>query len=190
MSHRKLLVLGLTVWVASAAPTTAQTFAQFRLGAFFPTAESAFWEDNVLDGEDFIGVAGGATLLHGLNDQLAVGLNFDVSEKTVTISQRHSSAFPVFSDTTLVRVPMMIDLRFVPGGFYDAAGSGPVRHLRRKPAFYIGGGIGALYWEYEELGEFVGGIDDRTVFFDRLADDGVALAAHACRTQGDDRKRP
>jgi len=48
----------------------------------------------------------------------------------------------------------------------------------RRPAFYLGGGIGVNFFDYEEVGDFVDFSLDEVVF-DHFHDSGSAFSAHA-----------
>ena len=71
---------------------------------------------------------------------------------------------------------MSVDLRLIPAGRYGGAGG----RRAKRPVWYIGGGIGANLWEYEEFGDFVDFSDpDLPVVFDHFRDSGTTFQAHA-----------
>jgi hypothetical protein len=48
-----------------------------------------------------------------------------------------------------------------------------------KPAFYLGAGLGATFWEYEEFGDFLDFSEDPPrIFHGDFNDDGVAFEIH------------
>ena len=174
--------LALVLGAASRAEAADLAF-QVRMGGFFPDGDSNFWDETearfTLDSSDFEDFVLGLTLLSALGNYLEVGFNVDFYETTVLSAEREfvdNFGNEILHDTHLETVPMTVDLRFLPGGRYRIRG--PQGRQVLKPVFYIGGGLGLTYWEYEEVGDFV---DDATlsIFFERFVDDGVAFEAHA-----------
>jgi hypothetical protein len=158
---------------------------QFRLGGFFPKAEGGLWEENesvfTLDGSDFNGVAAGFSYVHGATNHVELGLNIDFYGETVLAADRDfteaGTGAPILHDTDLGLVPLTVDLRFLPAGRYRIRGERRVL----KPVFYVGGGLGFTFWEYEETGDFVDDSDPLfpEIFFDRYKDSGAAFEVHA-----------
>jgi len=178
----RLLFVCLAVLVTSQAHAT-DSF-QVRLGGFFPSARGDFWRDTerlyTLTASDFYDGSLGITYQHAISDDFAVGFNADFYNSTVGSAERgyvDDWGAPIFHDTTLTLVPLMIDLRVTPG---NRGGHGRHRYTENKSGVYFGGGIGLAYWQYEEIGDFV---DDTgefpEVYYDRFQEDGMALAAHA-----------
>jgi len=154
---------------------------QFRLGGFFPSGDDTFWDDVestfTLNVSDFNEAIVGFSFVGGFNNNLEAGFNIDFYEATVGSAVRgyvDIDGFPILHDTRLQMMPLTVDLRFLPAGRYRLRGPRQVR----QPVFYVGGGIGVTYWEYEEVGDFVDFTDD-SIFFDRFTDTGVAFEAHA-----------
>jgi hypothetical protein len=70
-------------------------------------------------------------------------------------------------------VPLTLDLRWFPTGRYRIRSGG--RRVT-KPAFYLGAGVGANFWEYEEVGDFVDFSDpELPIFPGRFKDTGTAF---------------
>jgi hypothetical protein len=156
---------------------------QLRLGGFFPDGGGPLWTDVeqrfTLDAEDFDDAAVGFTLVHSMSNLWEVGFNVDFYDETVLSEEAmfvDEDGFPIFHDTRLETVPLTVDVRLVPGGRYRIRPGGRVL----KPVFYLGAGIGANVWEYEEVGDFVDDADplDPFVYFDRFEEDGVAWQTH------------
>jgi len=105
---------------------------------------------------------------------VGVGFNVDFYDAETHSSYRDwvdDLGFPISHDTRLGIVPMIVDMRFYAGG---RSSGGP------GPSLYIGGGVGANYWVYEEEGDFLDfSWDPPDVFYDRYRDDGFAFAAQA-----------
>jgi hypothetical protein len=153
----------LTLFVLS-APALAQPGPpgrsfQFRFGGFFPAGGGDLWDDNEIvftqDISDFNDFFWGMSFVAPVNNHLEVGFNVDFYDSTASSAYREffdDNFFPIFHDTTLDTVPFTIDARWFPAGRYRIR-SGGRRVLR--PAFFLGAGIGANFWEYEEVGEFI-----------------------------------
>ena len=156
---------------------------QARVGGYFPSGGGDFWTDTrevfTLDASDFDGFILGLTYVTPVNRYLEVGFNADFYGQTVSSEYRDwvdGAGFPILHDTKLRITPLMIDLRIVPGGRFSDRGS----YLKRKPVFYFGGGVGANYWQYEEVGDFLDfSFDPPDIITDRFTDDGWAFAADA-----------
>ena len=155
---------------------------QFRLGGFFPDGESAFWDDTeesfTLDVSDFDDAILGLSFVGSFNNHVEAGLNIDFYEGESFSAVRgfvDEDGFPIFHDSWLRTVPLTIDVRFLPFGRYRQRPQG--RNVL-QPVFYLGGGVGLTYWEYEEEGDFVDFTNDE-IFFDRFIDDGFAFETHA-----------
>jgi hypothetical protein len=115
-----------------------------------------------------------------VSNHLEFGFNIDYYDATVRSSYRDfvdQFNNPILHDTSLRLMPITIDLRLLPGGRYGYRGEFGDRPVR-KPVVWLGVGGGGNFWEYEEVGDFVGGVVP-TVFFDRIVDDGIAGEAHA-----------
>ena len=155
----------------------------FRMGWFFPTGSSEFWEVNedafTLDHSDFNGLTLGAGYSQSLNNYVEFGMGIDFYYSSVRAADRNfvdQDGFPIFHDSRLSIVPMTVDVKFLPAGRYRQRGPGG-RNLVRKPAFYLGGGVGLDYWTYEEEGDFVA--SDLSIVYDRLKESDIAFETHA-----------
>jgi hypothetical protein len=189
MRRSARLVVAALLLVAPTLPSWAQpggggASVKMRLGGFFPSGSSEFWEVNeevfTLDHSDFDDFMFGGSWVTSLSNHVEVGFNVDFYDAVVLSAYRDfvdQDGFQILHDTALTLVPLTVDVRFLPGGRFAVRGARGER-LVRKPVPYIGVGAGVNFWEYEEVGDFVGGIVP-TVFFDRLTDDGVDPEAHA-----------
>jgi len=179
--------------LAVSTPLSAQDVAhwpsqalEFRGGGHFPEGDSDFWSETeevfTTDSADFEDFVFGLTLLTAVNNYVEVGFGVDWYGERVGSAYRgyeDSAGFPIVHDTTLEIMPMMVDLRILPGGRHLARRS-PGSHPRGKPVAYLGGGIGASYWSYEEVGDFIDfSLDPPEIFYDRFQDDGFAFAVQA-----------
>jgi hypothetical protein len=192
MQSSRWLAITSALVVAASLSAGAQPAAgpspelQFRFGGFLPSGGGNFWTETeetfTLESSDFNDVILGFTAVASVNNHVGVGFSLDSYDSKVPSSYRDwvdQDGFGISHDTELDIVPMIVDVRFYPGGRDAIRGShGQIRAL--KPAFYLGGGVGANYWEYEERGEFLDfTFDPPDIFFDRFRDDGFAFAAQA-----------
>ena len=170
--------------VSYAQPGRGDAAFQIRLGGFFPRGDSDFWRDTeerfTIRPGDFDAFQLGFTYVHSVNNNFEVGLNLDLYNETQISQERDfvdEFGLPILHDTTLQMVPISVDFRLIPGGRYRLRGGG-----RRvlQPVFYIGGGAGVNFYEYEEIGDFVDDfVDPPEVFPSRFVADGAAFSAHA-----------
>jgi hypothetical protein len=186
-----IATLGL-LFAFAAAPTPAQAGPagrldnafQLRLGGFQPTGNSTFWSDSettfTLTTSDFSNLVVGSSYVASLANHLEVGLNVDVYSSTYPSGYRDlvdQDGFPIIHDSTLSMVPLTVDLRLLPAGRYRGGSSG---RRALKPVFYIGGGLGANFWEYSETGDFVDFSDpDLLIFGATFSDSGTAFQTSA-----------
>lgn len=180
------LVLALPLLLSSpvlADPSGAGA-VRFKLGGFFPMGHSEFWDITedvfTLDVSDLNDWVIGAGYVAPVSNNLEIGFNVDYYESAAGSAQRgfvDSFGFPVLHDTRLQLLPLTIDLRFLPTGRFAKRGSRG-QYSVRKPVPYFGGGVGANFWEYEEVGDFVD-TSSNEIFFDRLQDSGTAFEVHA-----------
>ncbi len=182
---RWIAAAGLMLLMA-ATPTPAydgNLGFQFRLGGFFPSGDSVFWEDVedtfTLRVSNFNDTIVGFSFVGSFGNHLETGFNIDFYRSTVRSSVRDyvdQAGLPILHDTRLTLTPMTVDVRLLPAGRYRIRGAQGRRVL--QPVFYLGGGLGFNYWEYEEVGDFVD-FTDESIFFDRFIDTGWAFEAHA-----------
>src|SRR5688572_3601343 len=151
----------------------------FRLGAFFPQADSDLFDDvdelfGVGQG-DWPGVTGGMEYSRRVGHQVEVGFHLDA------YGRRHRASYVDFtrSDGSEIRqrlrlniVPLGMTFRFVP------TFGGRRRALKLEPYLGVGGDI--FFYNYEEEGDFVDfDTDDLDIRDDHFVSNGAALGAHA-----------
>jgi hypothetical protein len=172
-------VLATTLSAQPRPPADPTSAFQLRFGGFFPAGDGDFWKENedvfTLDSGAFNDFILGLTFVAPVSNQVGVGFNLDFYDAESSSSYRDWTdglGFPISHDTRLGIVPMIVDMRFYPGGRSGARGP--------RPAFYLGGGVGANYWVYEEEGDFLDFTwDPPEIFYDDFRDDGFAFAAQA-----------
>jgi opacity protein-like surface antigen len=152
-----------------------------RIGAFFPRADSNLFDDNrelygfgendPLEKSDWIGVYGGAEWRFRVAPSLYIGVHLDGYGRTLNteyVDFERPSGRPIEQSLKLNIVPLGASLRWVP------------RDGRRDISPYLGGGIDAVFYQYEEFGDFIDFFDDELpVIEDHFEDDGAALGFHA-----------
>lgn len=183
-----LLIMVTALCVAPAASAQAPRLDhqfQFRFGGFFPSGGGTFWDDNeatfTMDASDFNDFALGFTYVAPIHNRFELGFNLDFYDATVRSAYRDfadQDGFPIFHDTTLEMISATVDFRFLPTGRYAMRGSGGTRAVRH-PVPYIGAGVGFLFYNYEEVGDFIDfGVDPNEIFFGRFVEDSGTFEAH------------
>jgi hypothetical protein len=184
-------------WIAAAlalplcaAPARAQSAGwpandafQLRFGYFFPEGGGDLWDGNeevfTIDASDFEDFTFGIGWVHSFGNQFEVGVNLDFYDETQRSHYRDyvdEDGFLIFHDTELSHSPLSVDFRFLPGGRYRTRSGG---RLVLKPVFYVGGGIGAVFWDYDEYGDFIDfGGDPLVIFPGAFGDSGTAFEYH------------
>jgi len=132
---------------------------ELRLGGMKPRAKSILFDDSIalydalkggdfkkLDRDDFIGGAGGIEFTTTVAPNIELGFSVDGYGRE--IPSRYSdftrpSGRDIEQTLRLVIVPTSAIVRVVPTGRY------------RKFAPYVGGGVSAIWWQYEEFGDFI-----------------------------------
>lgn len=175
-----------SIEAASAAPPApGQSGIEFRGGGFFPAGHSNFWDANkdffTLDHSDLNGLIGTLGYVSAINNYV----EFDIDAAVYYAADRSSDrdftdslGNEIFHDTRLFTSPITVSLRVLPAGRYAKRGEGG-RHYVRRPVPYLGAGIGMVYWQYEEEGDFV--FDSPlgpVVDYDRFKDTGVEFETH------------
>jgi opacity protein-like surface antigen len=151
-----------------------------RIGAYFPSADSILFDDNrelyglsinePVEDSDWIGVYGGAEWRFRVAPSFWVGFHVDGYGRSVDteyLDFERPNGAPIFQTLELNIVPVGASVRWVP------------RDGRRAISPYFGAGIDAVFYEYEEFGDFIDFFDDDLpVIPDHFEDDGVAFGAH------------
>lgn len=184
MRVRTRLVLAAFLIALSGGAASAQESAmQFKLGWFQPSGGGEFWTDTenvfTFNADDLRDWTWGFSYVYGPSNHLEVGFNLDLYRGYTVSAYRDvvdQSGYSILHDSELRMAPLSVDLRFIPGGRYGGAGG----RRAKRPVWYIGGGIGANLWQYEEVGDFVDfGDPELPIGFDRFRDSGTAFQAHA-----------
>jgi opacity protein-like surface antigen len=156
-----------------------------RLGAFFPRADSDLFSDASelytldplsggrppgLEASDWIGFTGGIEYNFVIARNVEFGFHVDGYGRRLDTSYRdytRESDADILQTLELTTIPTGVTVRFVPTG------------RRGKIAPYVGGGVDAIYYEYEAYGDFIDFFDPRQpIYFDAFRSDGWAFGFH------------
>ena len=149
MRRATLSLTLLALLLAGASRAGADGF-DLRIGGFFPRGnETLFQDDRALyfvEKSDFNGVYGGIEYNRVLLDNVELGIHLDGYGRTVDTSYRDytwDDGTEIRQSLKLTMVPLGVSLRFVPTS------------KRAKIAPFVGGGVDAIFYKYEEYGDFV-----------------------------------
>lgn len=184
MRRATLSLALLTIFVAGAGSASAGGF-DVRVGGFFPRGDlntSLFSDLNDLytpnasesrgvKGSDFNAVFGGVEYNTPLAQYLEVGFSIDGLSRKLDTSYRHyerPGGGEVRQTLKLEMMPIGATIRLIPTS------------KRTRIAPYLGGGIDAVYYKYEEYGDFIDfGDPTYPIQSDAFRSEGVAFGVHA-----------
>jgi opacity protein-like surface antigen len=156
--RRATLSLTLLALLVAGASRAGADGIDLRIGGLFPRGHETLFQDlNALYGPnedpaqgvkpaDFRGVYGGIEYNRVLLDNVELAIHLDGYGRTVESSYRDytwDDGTEIRQSLKLTMVPLGVSLRFVPTG------------KRTKIAPFIGGGVDAIFYKYEERGDFV-----------------------------------
>ena len=123
---------------------------ELRIGGMMPRAKSILFDDSValyqVEKDDFAGAFGGIEFAKNLSANLELGLSIDGYGKEIPTSYRdftRPSGREIEQTLRLAIVPASAIVRLLPSGRY------------RKLTPYVGAGVSAIFWQYEEFGDFI-----------------------------------
>jgi hypothetical protein len=183
-------ILGVTTAVLlSASEAVLAGGLDARVGAFFPRGHESLFQDlnslytpnadpaQGVTGSDFDGVFGGVEYNTVIAPSVEVGLSVDGFGRTVDTSYRdytRPDGSEIRQSLKLQMIPLGATIRFVPTS------------KRARIAPYVGGGVDAVFYTYEEFGDFIDFFDPDCntalgcpIYGDRFRDEGVAFGLHA-----------
>jgi hypothetical protein len=135
-------------------------------------------DELTLERSDFDAPAFAADFSWRLTSWLDVVAGFEVSScKTDSEFRDYVDEFgiPITQNTRLTQVPLTFSLRLYP--FDRGRQVGQYAWVPSAIAPYVGGGIGATWYELRQKGDFVDFVD-LTIFEDHFSSDGWAFAGH------------
>lgn len=183
--RRAILSLTLPTILLAGAGFASAGGLDVRVGGFFPrgSQNTSLFEDlNTLympiadasrgvKGSDFNAVFGGVEYNTALGDFVELGVSIDGFSRRVDTSYREytrPNGSEIEQTLKLEMMPIGATIRFVPTS------------KRARIAPYIGGGIDAVYYKYEEFGDLIDWADPSyPILADTLLSEGVTLGAHA-----------
>jgi hypothetical protein len=178
-----LTLLGLLVASAGRADAGG---VDLRIGGFFPRArdcgipsnqhaEYTLFQDDCelyfVQQSDFDGVYGGIEFNQVLTNYVEIGVSYDYYSRTTDTSYRdytRPDGGEIQQSLRLRVAPLGLTVRLMPTG------------KKAKVAPYIGGGIDALFYKYEEYGDFIDFYDpDLAITSDHFVTESTAFGYHA-----------
>lgn len=184
--RRAILSLTLPVLLIAGASSADAGGLDVRIGGFFPRArdcgvpsdqqaEFTLFQDDCelyfVGKSDFDGIFGGAEYNAAISPFLEVGVHVDGYGRSVDTSYRdytRADGSDIFQTLKLTSVPFGVTVRIIPTS------------KRARVAPYVGGGVDAVFYKYEEFGDFIAFEDpDLPVISDYFTSEGVAFGVHA-----------
>jgi opacity protein-like surface antigen len=172
--RRAILSLTLLVLLAAGASRATAGGLDLRIGGYFPRGnETLFLDDRSLyfvEKSDFYGLYGGIEYNQVVTNNVELGISFDGYSQTVDTSYRdytRPGGGEIFQSLKLNMLPLGVSVRFVPTS------------KKAKVAPYVGGGVDAIFYKYEEFGDFIAFDDpDLPIVADAFVADGTAFGFH------------
>jgi hypothetical protein len=180
--RRAILSLTLPALLVAGASRASAGGLDARIGAFFPRGNESLFQDlnslytpngnpnQGVRGSDFTSVYGGVEYNAVVAPNVELGLSLDGYGKTLDTSYRdytRPDGSEIRQQLHLDIVPLGATIRLVPTS----------KHTRIAP--YIGGGVDAVFYSYEERGDFIDFYDPTNpIIADHFKDDGVAFGVH------------
>jgi len=134
---------------------------------------------------DLNGLIGGVGYNAAITNYFEFDANADIYWSAVRSADREyvdEFGYPPLHDSRLRTFPLTVGFRVVPAGRYARRGA-EGSHYVRRPVFYLGGGVGMTYWQYEEEGDFVFPTPSDpflvSIYYDRFVDTGLAFQTYA-----------
>ncbi len=180
--RRAILSLTLPALLVAGASRASAGGFDVRVGAFFPKGNESLFQDlnslytpnadpaRGVKGSDFNSVFGGIEYNTVVAPNVEVGVSLDGYGRTVNTSYRdytRPSGGEIQQTLKLDMVPVGVTIRLVPTS------------KRARFAPYVGGGVDAVFYTYEEQGDFVDfGDPTYPILADRFKDSSVAFGVH------------
>jgi hypothetical protein len=181
--RRAILILTLPALLVAGESRASAGGLDLRIGAFFPRGNESLFQDlNSLytpnanpavgvKAKDFDGVFGGAEYSVVVAPNIEVGVHLDGYGRRVETSYRdytRPSGDEIRQTLKLTMAPLGATVRLVPTS------------KRSRIAPYIGGGVDAIFYKYEEHGDFIDFFDpSNPIIPDRFEDSGTMFGVHA-----------
>jgi len=158
----------LAVGLMGVADEARASGLELRIGGMAPRAKSILFDDDValytVKKKDFAGAFGGIEFTKGLTSNIELALSVEGYGREIPTNYRdftRPSRREIEQTLRLVIVPASAIVRVHPGGRY------------RTWTPYAGAGVAAMFWQYEEFGDFIDfDAKDRPVVFDSFKSTG------------------
>ncbi len=148
--RRATLTLTLLVMIVAAASRAGAAGFDARIGGYFPRGDETLFQDDrslyFVEKSDFYGVYGGVEFNQVLMNNVELGISLDGYGRTTDTSYRNyvrPDGSEIRQSLKFSQIPLGVTIRFLPTG------------KRNKIVPYIGGGVDAVFWNYEEFGDFI-----------------------------------
>ncbi|MGE5125480.1 MAG: hypothetical protein ACM3PV_04255 [Betaproteobacteria bacterium] len=181
--RRAILTLMLPALLVAGEGRASAGGLDVRIGAFFPRGHESLFQDlnslytpnadpaRGVKGSDFNGVFGGVEYNTAVAPNVEVGLHMDGYGRRIETSYRdytRPSGDEIRQTLKLDMVPVGATIRLVPTS------------KRARIAPYVGGGVDAIFYRYEEEGDFIDFFDpSNPIIADRFKDSSVMFGVHA-----------
>ena len=136
---------------------------------------------------DFSGFTFGGDLSYSISPSVTVGVggsfvrSKSVSEFRYYFEEVGTDSLPIIQNTTFARIPISATLRFYPAPRGRSIGT--LAWIPARFAPYLGAGLGAMWYEFHQTGDFVFARENSTDEYDIAYDDfrsaGWTPTAHA-----------
>jgi len=173
--RRASLILTVASLLLAGAGSALAQGLDLRMGGFFPRASETLFNDDfalyAVQKSDFYGLYGGVEYNHVLAPSVEVGVSIDGYKQTVDSFYRdytRPDGSEIRQQLKFWTMPIGATVRILP--------------TSKRASFvpYVGGGIDAIVYEYEEAGDFIDFYDpDLAIVSDYFHDSGVAFGVHA-----------
>jgi hypothetical protein len=172
--RRAILSLTLLALPLAGASPAGAGGLDLRIGAYFPRGNETLFQDvrdlYFVEKSDFYGVYGGIEYNQKIVDNVELGVHFDGYSRSVDTSYRdytRPSGDEIRQTLKLWQAPLGVSVRLVPTS------------KRTKVAPFVGAGVDAIFYHYEEYGDFIDFFDPTLpIVADAFVADGTAFGFH------------
>jgi hypothetical protein len=172
--RRAILSLTLPALLLAGPSPASAGGLDLRIGGYFPRGNETLFQDVhdlfIVQKSDFNGVYGGIEYNQKILDNVELGVHFDGYSRTIDTSYRdytRPGGDEIRQRLRLRQAPLGVSIRLVPTS------------KRAKIAPFVGGGVDAIFYHYEEEGDFID-FEDPTlpILSDAFVADGTAFGVH------------
>ncbi len=169
--RRAILSLILPALLVAGASPAGAGGLDLRIGGYFPRGNETLFQDvrelYFVEKSDFYGVYGGIEYNQKIVDNVEFAVHFDGYSRSVDTSYRdytRPDGGEIYQTLKLWQAPLGVSVRLIPTS------------KRTKLAPFVGAGVDAIFYQYEEYGDFIDFYDDSLpILSDAFVADGTAL---------------